>query len=274
VFCLEFFAECSHLLSRSVKCRSPVVPYSDRWQGWRREAVICTLAGVFLAITNPYEAAAGFPVWGRFLYWTGLIIIGNLSGTATAGFLQDRSNPPPLPGLLTLVSIAASLTVTAALITTHALSGQEIRAMDTLYLFGLVWVISAAMTLIRHLAFRKPSEPTIAGRGIENPVQAFLARLPMKYRQAELYAVSSEDHYLRVHTSLGQELILLRLSDAIRELTGAAGLQVHRSWWIATPAVCGVSRQAGKTSLVLKDGSQVPVSRTFMSDVRAAGLTH
>ncbi len=85
----------------------------------------------------------------------------------------------------------------------------------------------------------------------QDPAKAFLARLPPRYREAELYALSSEDHYLRVHTSLGQELVLLRLSDAVR----------------------GRRRQGGKTSLLLPDGSLVPVSRTFVADVRAAGLT-
>ena len=46
------------------------------------------------------------------------------------------------------------------------------------------------------------------------PVQAatvrFLERLPLKLRGAEVWAVEAEDHYLRLHTSKGQDLILLR----------------------------------------------------------------
>ena len=55
---------------------------------------------------------------------------------------------------------------------------------------------------------------------------------------AELYAIESEDHYLRVHTSAGQELILMRLADAVRELAGVEGLQTHRSWWVARCSAC------------------------------------
>ena len=56
----------------------------------------------------------------------------------------------------------------------------------------------------------------------------FLERLPAKLRGAEIWAVQSEDHYLRLHTSLGQELILMRLSDAVAELEGVEGVGVNR----------------------------------------------
>ena len=35
--------------------------------------------------------------------------------------------------------------------------------------------------------------------------------------------MEAEDHYLRLHTSKGQDLILMRLSDAIAELEGIEG---------------------------------------------------
>ncbi|MFN7164081.1 MAG: LytTR family DNA-binding domain-containing protein, partial [Hyphomonas sp.] len=70
----------------------------------------------------------------------------------------------------------------------------------------------------------------------------------------------------------GEELILMRLADAVRELDGSGGLQVHRSWWVAAAAVRDVKRQGGKVSLVLPSGKEAPVSRTFMADARAAGL--
>ena len=140
-------------------------------------------------------------------------------------------------------------------------------------IFGLVWVISAGMTAVGYMAQKSILAPPPAdapeGAG---PVETFLSRLPLKFRQAELHAVSSEDHYLRVHTSLGEELILMRLADAVRELDGGGGLQVHRSWWVAKAAVRDVKRQGGKVSLVLPSSKEAPVSRTFTAEVKAAGL--
>ena len=105
-----------------------------------------------------------------------------------------------------------------------------------------------------------------------NPIATFLERLPVKYRTAELHAISSEDHYLRVHTNLGEELILMRLADAVRELSGADGLQVHRSWWISKSGITDEKRVDGRSLLILPSGTEVPVSRSFRPKAKEAGL--
>jgi len=99
----------------------------------------------------------------------------------------------------------------------------------------------------------------------------FLDRLPLKLRGAEVWAVEAEDHYLRLHTSRGQDLILLRLADAIDELAGIEGAQVHRSWWVARDAIADARRGDGRATLTLKDGSEVPVSRTYAKVIRDLG---
>ncbi|WP_421933433.1 LytTR family DNA-binding domain-containing protein [Phenylobacterium sp.] len=99
----------------------------------------------------------------------------------------------------------------------------------------------------------------------------FLERLPLKLRGAEVWAVEAQDHYLRLHTSRGQDLILMRLADAVAELEGIEGAQVHRSWWVARDAVADARRGDGRATLTLKDGSEVPVSRTYAKIIREAG---
>jgi DNA-binding LytR/AlgR family response regulator len=99
----------------------------------------------------------------------------------------------------------------------------------------------------------------------------FLERLPLKLRGAEVWAVEAEDHYLRLHTSKGQDLILLRLADAVSELEGIEGAQVHRSWWVARDAIADAKRGDGRATLTLKDGAQVPVSRTYAGMLRDKG---
>lgn len=99
-----------------------------------------------------------------------------------------------------------------------------------------------------------------------------MERLPAKYRSAKLYAVSSEDHYLRVHTSLGEALILVRLADAVELLEGADRLQVHRSWWVAGAGIEDVVRSNVKLVLKLKSGGAALVSRTYQKAAREAGL--
>ncbi len=64
---------------------------------------------------------------------------------------------------------------------------------------------------------------------------------------------------------------LMRLSDAIAELQGIEGAQVHRSWWVARTAIVEAVRGDGRATLTLKDGAEVPVSRTYARLLRQSG---
>jgi hypothetical protein len=77
------------------------------------------------------------------------------------------------------------------------------------------------------------------------------------------------DHYTEVTTSRGRELILLRFSDAIEELGATPGLQVHRSHFVADSHVERLLRAEGRLAILLKDGREIPVSRSRIEAVRA-----
>jgi DNA-binding LytR/AlgR family response regulator len=66
-------------------------------------------------------------------------------------------------------------------------------------------------------------------------------------------------------------LILLRLSDAIAELEGIEGAQIHRSWWVARHAVVGMKKAGHGITLVLKGGVEAPVSRPNRKAFRDLG---
>jgi DNA-binding LytR/AlgR family response regulator len=95
----------------------------------------------------------------------------------------------------------------------------------------------------------------------------FAMRIPL-HLGGELIAIECEDHYLRVHTKLGSDLILCRLADALNELGEADGRRVHRSWWVADDAVVGVDKEGGRSFLRLTNGLRVPVSKTYLPSTR------
>ncbi|MCY4483486.1 MAG: LytTR family transcriptional regulator DNA-binding domain-containing protein [Spirochaetaceae bacterium] len=84
----------------------------------------------------------------------------------------------------------------------------------------------------------------------------------------DLVYIKSEDHYLEVHTTVGSSLIKMRFSDAVAEL-GDRGIQVHRSYWVATRHVTRSVRNGKRTLLRLTGDHKVPVSVTHMPAVRA-----
>ncbi|MCB1397271.1 MAG: LytTR family transcriptional regulator, partial [Rhodobacteraceae bacterium] len=84
--------------------------------------------------------------------------------------------------------------------------------------------------------------------------------------------LSVQDHYVEVVTTRGRELLLMRLSDAIAETEGCAGLQVHRSHWVALDQVQAAHRDGARAVLTLSDGREIPVSRTYVPAAKEAGL--
>ena len=127
--------------------------------------------------------------------------------------------------------------------------------------------------------WRSVAAPALApeGAGESNartgpaPGARFLDRLPEKLGRDLVY-LKTADHYVEAYTTAGSTLVLMRFVDAVAELDGAGGLRVHRSYWVARHHVEGASRQDGRTTLRLTGGHEVPVSRTYMAAVRAAGL--
>nr|WP_304655951.1 LytTR family DNA-binding domain-containing protein [Neorhizobium galegae] len=95
-----------------------------------------------------------------------------------------------------------------------------------------------------------------------------LARLKPQNRGAIL-RLSVEDHYTDVVTTRGHELVLLRFADALKELGPTPGLQVHRSHWVADAHVETLKRDGSRLVLIMKDGAEIPVSRTYADAVRA-----
>ena len=112
---------------------------------------------------------------------------------------------------------------------------------------------------------RKPS--TAASRvATARPVR-FLERLPQKLGRDVIY-LNVSGHYVNAVTTEGSGVILMRFADAVAEL-GDVGMQVHRSHWVAHRHVTGVFRRDERTMVRVTGGHELPVSRTYLTAVRA-----
>ena len=96
---------------------------------------------------------------------------------------------------------------------------------------------------------------------------AILERLPLAKR-GQLLRLSAADHYVEVITANGNELLLMRLQDAIALTPPETGLRVHRSHWVACTAMRSLQGTSSGGTLALTDGTNVPVSRAMMRQVR------
>lgn len=233
---------------------------------WKGLAVLCALA-LFLTFTGVYNAVSNLPFWLGWCYWMLTLVVGCLTGYGISVILARFGVSLNLQYAAAI--LASTIAVTSTIITLQIGIGQAVPVSFIPSLFAQVLVISLLIFGIG-IIYERSVRSRSSGPEDRDPIRHFLEHLPMKYRDADLYAISSEDHYLRVHTSKGEELILMRLSDAIHDLKDADGLQTHRSWWVAALAVSDVKKDNGRTELVLKSGALAPISRTYQSKVKAA----
>jgi hypothetical protein len=239
---------------------------------WRSFAVALA-AGLFLALVGAFGTGAA-PVHIRVLLWVPLVLFGTVVGQLTGVRMSGR----PRIG----ESAFAVWAITTLIVTTVvgfpawayvALLFGSSPTRSLLFVLAASGLISGAVTAIMMLVNRPgpATHAAAAPAGAAPPPVRFLDRLPEKLRGGALYAVQAEDHYLRLHTSKGSDLILMRLSDAVAELEGIEGAQTHRSWWVAKDAVAQVKRADGRVSLMLKGGAEAPVSRPNVKALRESG---
>ncbi len=235
-----------------------------------RGLLISLAAGVFLAVVGAFGSVQAPLVW-RLAYWVPIMLVGATGGVVVSelvdrgGWFDDR---PAVQGTLIAVGLTLPLTLVIWLLS-DLVFGGELRPERLPAFLGPVFIITCVMTALNYFTQRAPAETHAAPAGAE-PAR-FLDRLPARLRGAALYAVEAEDHYLRLHTSKGQDLILMRLGDAVAELEGLEGAQVHRSWWVARDAVADARRGDGRATLTLTDGARVPVSRAYAKALREGG---
>lgn len=246
-----------------------------------RLPVMLAVAGV-LAVTGPFGTFRDLTLAIRVAYWGGLVLLGAVAFRLLAAAAQRliHGRGASGPALLVPVALATNGLMTLGAAAFEAvLRGHGIDSIGgwaALYLYALA--ITAPITALAtwlELRRARPSLPHEApANALDEPAATpFLDRIPSRLGRT-LLALEMEDHYVRVHTEQGSDLILMRLRDAVAELQGLDGLQVHRSYWVAAQAVTGVERRPdGKAVLLLRNGLRVPVSRSYASAVRAAGWT-
>lgn len=229
--------------------------------------ITCAVAGTVLAVLSPYGTHY-LSLPARFAFWVGLCLAGGL-GAGLTDIIANHFAIKLAPWTRVFAqSVTATLVVTAAMILLNLSIGSSVNGAQIALLFFYVWVISITISTIGHLTARARAQHQ------EAPVRpALYARLPMHLRSGEIYALSAEDHYVRIITSNGDDMILMRLSDAIKEVSPLSGVSPHRSWWVAAAGVEKLLKANGKTEIVLKSGQSVPVSRNGKKATQEAGWT-
>ncbi|MEH6644828.1 LytTR family DNA-binding domain-containing protein [Sulfitobacter sp.] len=226
---------------------------------FRVPVVIWIVLTVVAAVAGPFGTFEAMGLGGRALYW-GSVIAGSIVLNLCAVALADGRVPKERFG----VWVGFALLVSGVV---HGVNGVVFPTWggieDWAYLAGIVGMVTAAVHLVLRAVLPEAEPEKVQS-------DTFLRRLPIELR-APLVRIEAQDHYLNVVTAKGNTLILMHLGDATAELSGL-GIQVHRSHWVAPAAVKTRRREKGRDLLVMADGAEVPVSRSYRAAVQDAGL--
>lgn len=245
--------------------------------------VVWLATSIFGIVAGPFGTEL-FPLTGRFAFWPTTIGLGVLAGGILRVIVREywglRAFWPEAP----LIAVLATLGLTPLFMAlASAVAGPAQHVPSIPEMMSYVFIMSIITSTLRHAVAASGIgartempplglDPADAPPPEREPAARLMARLS-EHNRAPLVRLQMRDHYVEVFTEAGSETVLLRMADAICAAEGVDGLQVHRSHWVARQAIRGVTRVQGKVSLVLKDGTQVPVSRGNAPAVLALGLS-
>lgn len=228
-----------------------------------RVALIMLAVTVVLVLGGPFNTGK-LPLPLRAAYWAGMVW-GSYSIGYFVSVLTDTWTAPwprwaQIAGFAAINGLAVALFVMA--VNALLMGGAMPDRWTLLRYIAELWAVGALVSALLALLSRPAA--------IDAPAPALLDRLPPPMR-GPILALSAEDHYTRIRTTKGEELVLITLRDAIREAAPTEGIQIHRSHWVATEQIARVHRSDGKTSVILRDDHNLPVSRANTAALREMG---
>lgn len=236
--------------------------------------VLAALIAV-LGLSGPFGTFSSSDLPHRAIYWA--VVVVSTYALARVVIRLAVAYLPPWPPLVRAIAEAAicGIPVTLLVLGINYFTFGDSGLDPPLLWLSCTLIAFAAIAVVQLGGLWSASPvghpPEIVQVESVEVRPAILDRVPLPLR-GRLIALSVADHYVEVLTDKGSALVLMRLSDAIREAAPIPGLQIHRSHWIALDAVRRVVRTDGRVSVELGDGRRLPISRGYLPAARAAGL--
>ncbi len=254
---------------------------------FRREeaylVAIAALAAMLIAAST--EGRSGqTSLFGLYAYWLIRIFIEALLFVSIRDAVEIHLSGHRAPLIATAISIVVShlpfvLAITAfdivlgypelGLETAASMQASKFAefAMELVYLFdnhlALCLLLTVPKLLIARLTLQM-SAATVDAMPVDEPSQSpsLLAGIEPPLSGDIIWA-EAQEHYVRLTTSQETRMVLYRFSDILRDLPEDAGIQVHRSHWVAFAAIAEAFKDGPNMRLRLTTGAIVPVSRSF-----------
>ncbi|MCV2880506.1 LytTR family DNA-binding domain-containing protein [Actibacterium sp. XHP0104] len=238
----------------------------------RKPWLIWAVLSVIVTFLGPFGTYTDMPLVPRFIYWFVVVGVSVVIGMTVRITLSHLMKGFPYWQLTLVTAAAVSVILSGPLywFSQFYLSMNRSAAPVLQELMFIVFNVSVMVGTVRWLLREAPWRASSATTPEIRSVR-LIERLEPEM-QGPILRCSAVGHLVEVQTDKGVSKLRMRFSDALAELDGIAGMQVHRSHWVSRHAVSGHLLEKGRVFLKLQDGSLIPVSRNFRDNVAENGL--
>lgn len=253
--------------------------FLDEVRASLRSPVILVAWGVLtmmMALSGPFGSYDHVSLPKRLVTWLVLTALAIVVATTVRVVVYSRWGYRDFWRGGSLTSLLAAVVLTPILVHLSQIAGAAYMMVPPgpVEIAGFVFCLNMGFCAFRHALETEPLTQAVAAGDPDGQGAPALPRLTERLAEelrGPILRISGRDHYVDVTTTHGMSSVLMRFSDALAELDGVDGLQVHRSHWVAAGAVVGGAREGGRPFLRLTGGDMVPVSRTYLAAVEARG---
>lgn len=237
---------------------------------WKMQLVLAGILGLTLGVLGPFGSYLNGPLWQGVAHHTlcalaGVLVLGSLAKIVLALRLRPRAM------WCSLVASGAVGAIPLSWLSAKSAGffWPSLTSMQPLDWYVQMLVIAQPVTAAFALWLQRRQGDADAGR--ERARTDSIVPGLLGVRPEDVVCLQMEDHYVRVHTRERSRLVLATFRQAMEAVANRDGLRVHRSWWAARDALASVTWQGRNLKLILVTGIAVPVARSSIADLRAAG---
>ena len=228
--------------------------------------ILCVVA----VAASPFGTFTSMRFSQRLIYWVSVVTMSFVLGFGGHGLAVIVGPRRDAAGRFFLEGLFAALLISTAVWGIGRIPYFAAAGANLSYRLALAYVllVTIAVVGIRAIVVQAFGAPSLAAMRF----QPRLAERLSEGMGTWILSLSVTDHSVCVSTDRGQEVIRMRLTDAIGEMEGVEGFRVHRSHWVARDAIRGHDAAQGRVFLELVNGARVPVSRTYRGALEEAGI--
>ncbi|MDG2045318.1 MAG: LytTR family DNA-binding domain-containing protein [Maricaulis sp.] len=250
---------------------------------WPLELALMAAVGLFFGLAGLFNTSEA-PLNYRLGYWLPVMMFGGII-VMLSELAWNRLSALPLKSAAASFIAVTVIATSGECFVVALFDGPHDVTMPNYYYIGQLWLnvvivmipMVAMMRVLRIFLLRPrvTSESSVvspdpSNQSIEIP-SLISSRLRAPLRTSTLHAIQAEDHYIRIFTADGDDLIKMRFADALSSLQTYPGFRLHRSWWDAEAAIQGARFKNGRGQVSLTGNVTAPLSRTYAGELREAG---